>query len=365
MTDPSYGQPDIPPPVDPWATGELRSDPTTSSPTPLTVPQQPMPPAEPPPLRGVATVPEPPQISEGWDPVPYGGGGGGGMGRRVVLIAAVAVLAVVVGSFAFVLTGSRNWFAPQTATTTNNNTTTTTTPPASPTCAPSGGPFDGTPAQCYPKGDAGIVLQAPSDITGFTSAQVNQWLQKVKLALTAARLDPKMLNDHDTSVLLDLLAPDDSKSIDKQFAKHQFLGFATQLGPGQHLSADPVRVKGAVTFTAAVNDAGVHQLKIDSNFVWVYGFDGPSTQPGQRIVTIHDQVTWYVHADTEVAPTSQGLYLSSWHAYTYNMDCTLVKDDLIGLGQPSTVSGASPGPSIDLNQLLDPKSTVDIGANTC
>jgi hypothetical protein len=363
MTDPAYGQPDIPPPVDPWATGELRSDPTTSTPPP-TVPQQPMPPAEPPLMRGVAPVPVPAQPSEDWEPVSYGGGGGG---RRAVVIAAVAVLAVVVGAFAFVLVGSRNWFAPQTAgSTASPSTPLSSTPPPS-TCAPTGGPFDGTLAQCYPKGEAGIALAAPQDEPGFTAAQVGDALQQVKQALKASRLDPKMLTDHDRSVLLDLLAPDAREPIQTVFDKAKFLGFATQLAPGQHLSADPVRVKGEVTFSASVSDDAlkVHQLKIESNVVWAYGFDGPATQPGQRIVTIHDQVTWYVHAASEVIPSSQGLWLNSWHVVTYNMDCALLKGDLIGLGQPSTVSARPPGPGIDLNKLLDPSSTVDLGANTC
>ena len=119
-----------------------------------------------------------------------------------------------------------------------------------------------------------------------------------------------------------------------------------------------------MTFTGAVSDDAVKArlLKIDTNVVWVYGFDGPSTTPGQRLVTIKDQITWYITADADVGTSSRGLFLSRWHAFTYNMDCTLVKDDLIGLGQPSTVSSGAP---IDLSKLLDPKSTVDAGAKTC
>jgi hypothetical protein len=359
MTDPMYSQPEVPQAVDPWATGELRSDPTTSTPTPTTLPQQPMPvPQQPPAMRGVAPVPTPPSTpSGGWEPVSYGaGGGGGGLGRRAVVIAALAALAVVVGVFAFALTNSRNWFSTPSANGTTN-------PPAS-TSPPAPGPFAGTDAQDYPKGADGIVVPAASDQPGFTAAQVKAGLEKVKSALYAARLDPKMLTGHDTSVLLGLLAPDAQQPIVKAFSDHDFLGFATQLGEGQHLSSDPIRVKGAMTFSAAVSDdaAKGRLLKIDTNFVWVYGFDGPSTTPGQRMVTIHDQITWYVPADADFSPSSRGLFLSRWHAFTYNMDCTLVRTDLIGLGQPSTVSA---GPSIDVNKLLNPLSTADVGANTC
>ena len=362
MTDPTYGQPEIPPAVDPWATGELRSDPTTSTPTPPTVPQVPpqVPPqpAAPQVPRGVAPVtPATPVTTGAWEPPPYRGGS-----RKAVVLVAVAALAVVVGGFAFALTGARNWFAPQTSATTAGPPATGTT--ANQSTAPLSGPFDGTPAQAYPKGSAGIELPTAIELPGFTAAQVTAGLQKVKAALIAARLDPKMLTGHDTSVLLGLLAPDARGPIEDAFTNHKFLGFATQLGPDQKLSADPVRVKGGVTFSATTSEdaSKFHLIQVQTNFVWVYGFDGPSTKPGQRMVTIHDQVTWLVTADSEVGPSSRGLYLRSWRSYSYNMDCTLVKQDLIGLGQPSTVSTA---PSIDVNKLLDPTSSLDVGADTC
>jgi hypothetical protein len=304
----------------------------------------------------VAPVPVPPAPQSGeWEPA-YGGGGG----RRAIVTAAVAALVVVVGAFAFALTGARDWFSPQAS---------STTPPAGITSSASqpvtpGGPFDGTPAQSYPKGDAGIVLPPAVELPGFTTQQVTAGLQQVKKALSAARLDPRMLTGHDRSVLLNLLANDARAPINDAFNNKKFLGFATQIADGQHLSADPDRVKGDMTFSAAISDdpSKVHVMKVQTNFVWVYGFDGQSTKPGQRIVTVHDQVTWFVPSDAEVSATSRGLYLSQWHAYTYNMDCTLVQQDLIGLGQPSTVST---GPSIDVNKLLDPSSSLDVGANTC
>jgi hypothetical protein len=359
MTDPMYGQPEVQPAVDPWATGELRSDPTTSTPPPTTVPQQPMDrPQQPPAMRGVAPVPVAPATPSGeWEPVSYGGGGSG-MGRRAVVIAALAALAVVVGTFSFFLTNARDWFSTATAGPTSSPPSHSATSPAAT------GPFAGTDADAYAKGEDGITVPTATDVPGFTAAQVKNGLDKVKLALKAARLDPKMLTDHDTSVLLNLLAPDARAPIVKAFAEHDFLGFATQLGPGLKLSSDPFRVKGDMTFSGAVSNDAVkaHLLEIKTNVVWVYGFDGPSSTPGQRMVTIKDQITWYVTADADVGTSSRGLFLSRWHAFTYNMDCTLVKADLIGLGQPSTVSG---GPTVDLRNLLDPKSTVDVGANTC
>jgi hypothetical protein len=362
MTDPMYGQPDARPAVDPWATGELRSDPTTSTPPPTTVPQQPMDrPQQPPAMRGVAPVPVAPSTPSGeWEPASYGGRGGGGLGRRAVLIAALAALAVVVGTFSFFLTNARDWFSTAATGSTSGPPSHAATSPA-PT-----GPFAGTDAYAYAKGEDGIVVQAAAEVPGFTTAQVQSGLDKVKQALKAARLDPKMLTDHDTSGLLGLLAPDNRDFIVKAFSDKKFLGFATQLGPGQKLASDPTRVKGTMTFSPAVTDDALKArlLKIDTNIVWVYGFDGASPTPGQRMVTIKEQITWYItsDADTNIADRSRGLFLSKWHAFTYNMDCTLVRDDLIGLGQPSTVS---PGPTVDLHNLLNPSSTVDAGASTC
>src|SRR5690242_14854427 len=270
MTDPTYGQPEIPPAVDPWATGELRSDPTTSTPTPPTVPQVPPQPAAPQVPRGVAPVtpatPAPAVATGDWEPPPYRGGS-----RQAVVLVAVAALVVVVGGFAFALTGARNWFAPQTSATTAGPPTGSTT--ANQSSPPAGGPFDGTAAQTYPKGSAGIELPAPLELPGFTTAQVTAGLQKVKAALVAARLDPKMLAGHDTSVLLDLLAPDARGPIGDAFTNHKFLGFATQLGPDQKLSSDPIRVKGGITFSATTSEdaSKFHLMQVQTNFVWVYG----------------------------------------------------------------------------------------------
>src|SRR5690349_19533949 len=154
MTDPTYGQPEIPPAVDPWATGELRSDPTTSTPTPPTVPQVPPQPAAPQVPRGVAPVtpasaasaasPAAAVATGDWEPPPYRGGS-----RKAVVLVAVTALAVVVGGFAFALTGARNWFAPQTSPTTAGPPASST--PANQSSPPTGGPFEGTPAQTYPK----------------------------------------------------------------------------------------------------------------------------------------------------------------------------------------------------------------------
>src|SRR5262245_50655887 len=180
MTDPMYGQADVPPAVDPWATGELSSDPTTSTPPQDTVPQQPMDRPQSPPqplaMRGVAPVPVAPATpSGGWEPVSYGRGGGG-LGRRAVIIAALTALAVVVGKFSFFLTNARDWFASPPANTTSS-------PPSSATSPPQTGPFAGTDAYAYPKAADGIVVPAATDVPGFTAAQVTAGLQKVKQAL--------------------------------------------------------------------------------------------------------------------------------------------------------------------------------------
>src|SRR5262245_45678613 len=51
------------------------------------------------------------------------------------------------------------------------------------------GPFGRTPAASWAEGEAGIALPAATDIEGFTAAEVESALARVRAVLIAARLD--------------------------------------------------------------------------------------------------------------------------------------------------------------------------------
>jgi hypothetical protein len=211
--------------------------------------------------------------------------------------------------------------------------TPTTGPTASGTTGtPTGGPaptdpFAGTPAAGYAKGADGIVLpDNPPAVAGFTTDEVTGDLATVKQALVAARLDPRMLVQHDTSTLLGLLASSARPSVTDSFAKNQQFSFATWLGDTTALTGDPVRVKGNFTVTPITRQSSsgtdIHEMDVTTNFIWVYPVAANRQGTGANLIVVHDLVVWTFAADAEVAENSQGLFFRESHAFGSNLDCT-------------------------------------------
>jgi hypothetical protein len=221
-------------------------------------------------------------------------------------------------------------------------------------------PFEGTPAATFPEGEAGIVLPPATELAGFTQEQVAAALESVKKAMIAARLDTTMLVKHDTSVLLGLIAPENQKSLEDLFAKKDFMHFATQIAPNYNLTADKIRVKGETTFSAKTEE-DIRFIEVKTNYVWVYPFAGELKEPGDHLVTIHDEITWLFPAEADVDPEFRGMYIDSTQSYSSNIDCDLADQSLLALGKPRFVPG---GATVDDDQVFDPNGSLDLG-NTC
>ncbi len=223
------------------------------------------------------------------------------------------------------------------------------------------GIFDGTPASTYPAGAEGIVLPPATAVSGFTKAQVSAALAKVKQALVASRLDSAMLVSHQSSTFVNLFAADDRASVTKDFSTHKFFAFASQLAPGNTLTSDPIRVKGAMSFSASTSD-GVRELDVVTNFVWVYPFAGTRKEAGDHLVVVRDKVTWGFPADNDVDKSSRGMWLLDASAFGSNIDCDQLANDLLALGTPTFVVG---GGQQDDNAPFDPNASIDSLKETC
>jgi hypothetical protein len=221
-------------------------------------------------------------------------------------------------------------------------------------------PFEKTPADAFPKGQAGIVLPAAAEVSGFTKDQVAAALENVRKALVAARLDNTMLVKHDTSVLVALFAQEGQKDVVDLFTKQDFMHFATQIAPGYTLTSDDIRVKGEITFGPRTEE-DVRFLEVKTNFVWVYPFTGTLKEPGDHLVTIHDEISWVFPAEADVDGTYRGMYVDSTQSYSSNIDCALAKTSQLALGKPRYVAGGTKG---DDNAVFDPKGSLDLG-DTC
>jgi len=222
-------------------------------------------------------------------------------------------------------------------------------------------PYDRTPAQLYPQGEAGILTPSVTPVAGFTTAQITAALDSVRKAMIAGRLDTKMTVDHNVTPFVSLFASEDRKEVEGYFKGEDFFTFATQLAPGQSLTADGIRVKGTTTIGPDKTTQGVRLLKVKTNYVWVYPFAGALKEPGDHLVIIHDEVEWVFPSPEDVNKSAQGMYLNAFQGYASNMDCALLDTNLIALGKPRAVPGGS---KEDDNAAFDPSHTLNI-TDTC
>jgi hypothetical protein len=284
------------------------------------------------------------------------GAPGRALRRQIGLIVGLLVVAVVVG---VVYTRFAPTSAPQAGpgadvlASTEPNVFATgpvslTTPPDGPTSA-SSGPFAGTPAAAWPAGQTGVTIPAPAEVAGFSAQDVAADLSTVRLALIAARLDPRMLVNHDPSALAALLAPDDWAILRHTFAADR-LGMVTLLDSDVRLSQDLPRVNGEMSYESTIDPTGRRVLQVDTNYVWAYAFDN-----GQ-VGVVHDVIVWWFFRSSDVAVTSRGPWVYSSQSYGVNVDCDRL--DHARLAPAVTASGA-PVAGDDPNGYWDPQHSMD------
>ncbi|GAA5181796.1 hypothetical protein GCM10023322_17290 [Rugosimonospora acidiphila] len=279
------------------------------------------------------------------------------VGKIILVRIAVAALAIAAVVAFAVVRGDRGTGVqafPTTGPTTGARVT--NTPRVNPDA-----PFDGTPAASYPDGAAGLVMPEATAVTGFSRQQVADALAQVRQALIAARLDDRMLTQHDADGFISLFASAERDDLRGQFDDHKFTTYASQIGSGHRLLPTPPRVKGQTTFKATTNSNEVDEIQITTNYVWVYAFDAPASQPGDNLVIVHDNVTWEVPSSAEVSSADRGLWLDQSESYVSNVDCNQFDQGLIAPGVPQPDTG---GGSEDPNSMFDPNRSLDI-ANTC
>ena len=200
---------------------------------------------------------------------------------------------------------------------------------------PGDGPFAGTPAATFAEGAAGIALPEARAIGLFSAAEVAQALDQVRVALIAARLDPRMTTERDVTGFLALLEPSIRDFSRYVFAEAFFADFATQVAPGYRLSEAAPRVKGEVTYQVASDNSS---LEVDTNFVWVYAFERPGGPAADNIVVVHDIVSWQMHP--------KGLRFQPGVGYLSNVDCDLLDRSLLAPADPTDKAPIAEDPAV-------------------
>jgi hypothetical protein len=168
---------------------------------------------------------------------------------------------------------------------------------------------------------ARITLPKARAVTGFTTTQVDKSLKQVRQALTAGRLDAKMLTGHDPS----------------------------RLDPREQ-----PRVSGRVTYASLMVD-GLRTLRITINFIWVYAFTGPD----RPLAAIHDETAWEFPSPVNLRTADHGMWIGKVKSYFAWMDCAAAAKGL--LAPAKSPADPKPAETEDPNAILEADHTLDIG----
>ncbi|GAA4586270.1 hypothetical protein BJY16_007848 [Actinoplanes octamycinicus] len=231
--------------------------------------------------------------------------------------------------------------------------TATTTRSAAPTS-----PFEGTAAANYPIGEAGITLPPAKAVTGFSAAQVTEALTDVRTALIVARLDHDMIVEHRTAGFLRLLAPNSRTTVEKWIKDNTASNVVTRIDPAVKLDPrNEPRVSGRVTYKSVL-DQGIRTLRVTTNFVWVYAFEGEFAY--RPLAVEHDQVDWDFVLDKKVRQADRGMWVGAAKAYGAWVDCAATKKGLLA-PTPKGVAGNGLPDTEDPDELAKPEHSLDIG----
>ena len=215
-------------------------------------------------------------------------------------------------------------------------------------------PYEATPAENFPAGEAGLTLPPAGPVDGMTAEAVGDALARVRQALVASYLDPRMLTDHDPTPVLTLLAPDSATIVAPRFAAGGYGTTLIRLAPGNPLAAPP-RVSGQLSYQR-VDWNGIPALDVTSNYVFAYAFGKPS-----GVVVIHSETHWMFPLSTTLRPSSRGMYLGRTSGYWHGMDCASASRGLTAPAPPHD-RGANPAyrDPEPLDAYFDPNRPVDI-----
>ncbi|WIX79272.1 hypothetical protein QRX50_00185 [Amycolatopsis carbonis] len=180
-------------------------------------------------------------------------------------------------------------------------------------------PFEGTPAQNWAEGIAGLTVPAAAKVGSFSAKQVGQAEDQVKQAIAVAQFDPDTVDRHNPAKYIGLLAPDERPD-----ARANPQSFVIYLADGYHLLPVSPRMTGSMT----VKPGKAGELLIHATYVVAYAFD-----PGEHPVDGPADLEPFVRVDADYAvrsgshwrASSRGLWVDKFDPYFTSVACG--KDD--------------------------------------
>ncbi|WIV53072.1 hypothetical protein [Amycolatopsis nalaikhensis] len=221
-----------------------------------------------------------------------------------------------------------------------------------------------TPADVWTKGIDGITAPAPAAIGSFTAAQVADAYAKVKQVITAARLDPAVLERHDTSAFLALFAKDAQTDIAPVLAAKpagdgkapNFSSFVTELADGYHLLDQGPRTFGTITAHPGKEPG---ELAVDVKYVVAYAFDHPHPEglrgPSEIVSFVRSDESYLVRQGKSFAASSRGLWADGGGGSFYDsIGCAALDQGFLAPSYSNPDATGVPGDGGDVAGAYDP-----------
>jgi hypothetical protein len=221
-----------------------------------------------------------------------------------------------------------------------------------------------TPADVWKKGVDGITSPAPAAVGAFKADQVAAAYAQVKQVITAARIDPAVLDRHDTKGFLALFAKDAQDYVGPILATKpagdgktpDFSGFVTELADGYHLLDQGPRTLGSMSARPGEKPG---ELAIDVKYVVAYAFDHPHPEglrgPSEIVSFVRADESYLVRQGKNLAPSSRGLWPDSGGGSFFEaIGCDALKQGFLAPAYSNPDATGVPGGDQELPGAYDP-----------
>ncbi|MFD0202301.1 MULTISPECIES: hypothetical protein [Saccharothrix] len=213
-------------------------------------------------------------------------------------------------------------------------------------------PFAGTSAASWADGADGVVVPDAVPVGAYSAEQVEAAYQRVREAVVAARLDPRVVRDHDLEPLFGLFAPDLRESLRVLFDGRndgEAALVATRVDRGARLAEVEPKVRGEMV--AEVGAQGELSVRTDYTFAYAFAPDRPESVRGPLDVVALSrfQVRYSVRTGS---PGVEGLWADASVGSLHSIACSSAKRGY--LAPAFTEPSLPPGLDFDLSAPSSP-----------
>lgn len=214
-------------------------------------------------------------------------------------------------------------------------------------------PFAGTSAAAWADGAAGVVAPEAAQVGSYSAEQVAAAYQRVREAVVAARLDRRVVVDHDLEGFFGLFAPDLRESLRVLFDGRndgEAALVVTRVDKGARLAEVEPKARGEMV--AEVGPEGELVVRTDYTFAYAFAPDRPEAVRGPLDVVALSRFQVRYSVRTGGGPGVEGLWADASLGSLHSIGCSSAKRGY--LAPAFTEPSLPPGLDFDLGAPSSP-----------